>query len=54
MSYQPLVSLGMPVYNGQNFMAATLDSLLAQTCGDFELIICDNASTDDTEAIGRA
>ncbi len=50
---QPTVSLGMPVYNGANFLAATLDSLLAQTYRDFELIICDNASTDETEAIAR-
>ncbi len=54
MSDQPTVSLGMPVYNGENFLAATLDSLLAQTYTDFELIICDNASTDGTAAIGRA
>ncbi len=54
MPIQPTVSLGMPVYNGENYLAATLDSLLAQTCGDFELIIGDNASTDGTEAIARA
>lgn len=49
----PKVSLGMPVYNGENFIVETLDSLLAQTLTDFELIICDNASTDRTEAICR-
>ncbi len=54
MPDQPTVSLGMPVYNGANFIAATLDSLLTQTYRDFELIITDNASTDDTEAIVRA
>jgi glycosyltransferase involved in cell wall biosynthesis len=54
MSDHPTVSLGMPVYNGENFIIATLDSLLAQTYTDFELIICDNASTDGTEAICRA
>ena len=43
----------MPVYNGQRFIRATLDSLLAQTFADFELIICDNASTDATEQICR-
>ena len=53
MSNHPRVSLGMPVYNGENYIVATLDSLLAQTYTDFELIICDNASTDGTEAICR-
>ncbi len=48
---QPLVSLGMPVYNGENFLESTLDSLLAQTFTDFELIITDNASTDSTQEI---
>ena len=45
------VSVGMPVYNGEPFIRETLDSLLAQTFTDFELIISDNASTDGTEAI---
>jgi glycosyltransferase involved in cell wall biosynthesis len=49
----PLVSVGMPVYNGQEFLRAAIDSLLAQTFTDFELILCDNASTDATEAICR-
>ncbi|HTT28273.1 MAG TPA: glycosyltransferase [Solirubrobacteraceae bacterium] len=40
------MSIGLAVYNGERFLAATLDSLLAQTFADFELIICDNASTD--------
>ncbi len=52
--FDPKVSIGLPIYNGANFMAETLDSLLAQTYTDFELIICDNASTDETEAIARA
>jgi glycosyltransferase involved in cell wall biosynthesis len=49
----PRVSVGLPVYNGERFLAAALDSLLGQTCADFELIISDNASTDGTEAICR-
>lgn len=49
----PRVSIGVPVYNGARFLRATIDSLLAQTYTDFELIVCDNASTDDTEAICR-
>lgn len=50
----PRVSIGVPVYNGERYVAETLDSLLAQTFGDFELIICDNASIDRTEQICRA
>jgi len=41
----------MPVYNGEPFLAQALDSLLAQSFGDFELIISDNASTDRTQSI---
>jgi hypothetical protein len=47
----PLVSIGVPVYNGERFLARALDSLLAQSLSDFELIISDNASTDATPAI---
>ena len=50
----PRVSIGLPVYNGDRYITATLDSLLAQTHGDFELIISDNASTDLTEEICRS
>jgi glycosyltransferase involved in cell wall biosynthesis len=49
----PQVSIGMPVYNGGATIREALDSLLAQTFSDFELIISDNASTDNTEAICR-
>ncbi len=49
----PLVSIGIPVYNGENFLAPTLDAILAQTFDDFEVVIADNASTDRTEAICR-
>lgn len=48
------MSIGVPVYNGARFLAKTLDSLLGQTYRDLELIIGDNASTDETEAIARA
>ncbi|WP_414563595.1 MULTISPECIES: glycosyltransferase family 2 protein [unclassified Anabaena] len=50
----PQLSIGLPVYNGDKFIQAALDSLLAQTFADFELIISDNASTDNTEEICRA
>ena len=49
----PRVTIGLPVYNGQNYLVETLESLLAQTYTDFELVISDNASTDRTEAICR-
>lgn len=48
------VSIGLPVYNGENFVGQAIESMLAQTFEDFELIISDNASTDRTEDISRA
>src|SRR5262249_38674640 len=48
------VSIGMAVYNGERYLPQTLDSLLAQTYSDFELIICDNCSIDGTEEICRS
>lgn len=47
----PRLSIGLPVYNGERFMRFSLDSLLAQTFTDFELIISDNASNDETMRI---
>jgi glycosyltransferase involved in cell wall biosynthesis len=47
------VSIGMPVFNGDNYLAGALDSILRQTYSDFELIISDNASTDRTGEICR-
>jgi glycosyltransferase involved in cell wall biosynthesis len=47
----PAISIGMPVYNGQLFLAEAFDSLLGLTFADFELIVSDNCSTDDTRAI---
>jgi glycosyltransferase involved in cell wall biosynthesis len=45
--------VGLPVYNGESFLKRAVESLLSQTYRDFELIIVDNASTDDTGAICR-
>jgi glycosyltransferase involved in cell wall biosynthesis len=52
----PLVSVGLPVYNGASLVERALDSLLAQDFEDFEIVICDNASEDTTAKIctGRA
>lgn len=49
--HHPTVTIGIPVFNGENFLAAALESVLAQTYGDFEMVICDNASTDRTREI---
>jgi glycosyltransferase involved in cell wall biosynthesis len=49
----PKVSIGVPVYNGERFLEASLDSLLAQTFTDFEIIISDNGSSDSTMQICR-
>ncbi len=47
----PLISMGLPVYNGENFVEEAISSVLAQTYENFELIISDNASTDSTPDI---
>ena len=52
-NHVPAVSIGMPVYNGEKYIREALDSLLAQTFTDFELIISDNCSIDDTSQICR-
>lgn len=49
----PLVSIGMPVYNGATTLEQAIESILTQTFHDFELIISDNASSDSTEEICR-
>ncbi len=51
MITNPTITIGMPVYNGSNYIREAIDSLLKQTFSDFELIISDNASTDDTKDI---
>lgn len=51
---RPLVSIGVPVYNGEPYLQQALDSLRAQTYASIEIVISDNASTDGTEARCRA
>ncbi|MEV0290017.1 MULTISPECIES: glycosyltransferase family 2 protein [unclassified Kribbella] len=53
MNAVPRLSVGLPVYNGEKYLAESLDALLGQSYGDFELVISDNASTDSTEEICR-
>ncbi|MBW4648113.1 MAG: glycosyltransferase [Kastovskya adunca ATA6-11-RM4] len=47
----PKVSVGIPTYNSQKFLSQAIDSVLNQTFQDFELIISDDASTDETPEI---
>ena len=49
----PSVTIGLPVYNGELYLADALRSILQQTYTDFELVISDNGSTDSTETICR-
>ncbi len=50
----PLVSVIMPVYNGERFLAEAIESVLAQTLADFELIVVDDASTDGSAEVIRS
>lgn len=53
MNDVPLISVILPVYNGERYLAAAVQSILAQTCADFELLIVDDGSTDSTADIVR-
>lgn len=53
MVENPKVSVGIPVYNGADYLHEAVDSILGQTLSDFELLIQDNASTDETEEMSR-
>jgi glycosyltransferase involved in cell wall biosynthesis len=54
VSETPQVSICMPAFNGARWLRTALESVLAQTWGDFELILADNASTDDTVEIAKS
>jgi glycosyltransferase involved in cell wall biosynthesis len=47
----PLVSVCIPTYNGEGYLDKAINSVLAQTCGDFELVVIDNTSQDLTDAV---
>lgn len=53
MTSEPRISVGLPVYNAEKYLAQTIDCILAQDYLDFELVISDNASTDGTPNICR-
>lgn len=50
----PAITVGLPVYNAERYLRGAIDSVLAQTYQDFELIVADNASTDSTLEIARS
>ena len=49
----PVVSVVTPAYNAARYLPETVDSVLAQTCSDLELILVDDGSTDDTLTVAR-
>lgn len=51
MRTAPRLTIGLPVYNGENYLAESLEALLGQSYEEFELVISDNASTDSTADI---
>ena len=53
MRERPAISVVTAAYNGARLLPATIDSVLSQTMGDFELIVIDDRSTDDTLAVLR-
>jgi len=53
MSASPLITIGLPVFNGERFVDQAIESILAQTFSEFRLVVSDNASTDRTVEIVR-
>ncbi len=53
-SFHPLVSIVMPVYNGSNYMCEAIDSALAQTYDNIEIIVVNDGSKDNTEEIAKS
>lgn len=51
---QPIATVLMPVYNGQTYLKEAIDSILGQTFADFEFLIIDDGSTDDSLAIAKS
>lgn len=50
---EPLISIVLPIYNGEKYMRMSIDSILSQTYNNWELLIIDDGSTDCTAAIAQ-
>ena len=50
----PTVSVCVPTFNRARYLSVTIESVLAQTFRNYELIVCDNGSTDDTPRVVQA
>jgi glycosyltransferase involved in cell wall biosynthesis len=51
--HTPLVSIIVPCYNSEKFLAATLDSLVKQQLQDIEIILVNDGSTDNSENVAK-
>jgi glycosyltransferase involved in cell wall biosynthesis len=49
MAFRPLVSIVIPVYNGSDYLREAIDSALAQTCPDVEVLVVNDGSDDRGE-----
>lgn len=50
---EQLISIVLPIYNGEKYMRLSIDSIIAQTCADWELLIVDDGSADNTAVIAQ-
>lgn len=54
LSHKPIITVGLPVYNAAPYLRECIDSVLAQTFKDFEFLIVDDGSDDDSVKIARS